>query len=73
MESSFDLHADYRLPLGTRRLMLLADVFNLFDQQTVINYDNCTEASFTALNPDFGRAYRYQTPRQVRLGVRLQF
>ena len=73
VESSFDLHADYRLRLGNQRLVLLADVFNVFDQQAVLNYDHYTESSFTALNPDFGRPFRYQTPRQVRMGVRFQF
>jgi hypothetical protein len=73
MESSFDFHVDYRLPLGNQRLILLADVFNLFDQQTELAYDYWTEASFTTDNPDLGRTYRYQTPRQVRFGVRFQF
>jgi hypothetical protein len=73
VESEFSLHADYRLSLGSQRLILLADVFNLFDQQAVVSYDNYTEQSFSSLNPDFGRPYRYQTPRQVRFGVRFQF
>jgi hypothetical protein len=73
VESSVDVHLDYRVPLGTNRLVLLADVFNLFNQQTVINYDNYTEQSFHSENPDFGRPYRYQTPLQVRLGLRFQF
>jgi hypothetical protein len=73
VESSIDFHLDYRLPLGTQRLVLLADVFNLFDQQTVISYDNYTEQAFHSPNPDFGRPYRYQNPRQVRLGLRFQF
>jgi hypothetical protein len=73
IESSFDFHADYTLNFGNQRLVLLADIFNLFDQQTVISYDNYTEASFHAPNPDFGLPWRYQTPRQVRLGLRFQF
>jgi hypothetical protein len=73
VESTVDFHLDYRLPLGTQRLVLLADVFNLFDQQTVISYDNYTEQSFHSANPDFGRPWRYQNPRQVRLGLRFQF
>jgi hypothetical protein len=73
VESSFDFHADYGIRFGTQRLTLLADIFNLFDQQSVISYDNYTESSFTAANPDFGLPWRYQTPRQIRLGLRFEF
>ena len=38
---------------GTRRVVLLADVFNLFDTQTVLDYDNWTESTFGVLNPEF--------------------
>jgi hypothetical protein len=71
---SVDLHADYSVPLGgARRLILLADVFNVFDSQDVINYDNYTEIAPQIANPDFGRVIAYQTPRQVRVGLRLSF
>jgi hypothetical protein len=73
VESSFDFHADYGVRFGNQRLTFLADVFNLFDQQTVISYDNYTESSFHAANPDFGRPWRYQTPRQIRFGLRFEF
>ena len=68
---SFDLHFDYRLQLfGNRHVLLLADVFNLFDTQSVTDYDNYTESSFQVLNPDFGRVIAYQPPRQVLIGAR---
>ena len=72
-EVAFDLHLDYGLPIAGRRLRLIADVFNLFDQQRVTDYDNYTESTFGALNPDFGRIIEYQTPRQVRIGARFEF
>lgn len=72
-EVQFDMHLDYGLPIAGRRLRLIADVFNLFDQQRVTNYDNYTESTFGALNPDFGRIIEYQTPRQVRIGARFEF
>jgi outer membrane receptor protein involved in Fe transport len=76
-------HVDYGLRLGgRRRVVLLADVFNLFDRQTVLDYDNWTESTFGALNPNFGRPTtsvlggnppQIQTPRQVRVGARVEF
>jgi hypothetical protein len=73
------LHADYRLTLhGAQRVVLLADVFNLFNQQRALDYDPNTQTSFPAINPDFGDPSRFnlaqlETPRQMRLGVRYEF
>jgi outer membrane receptor protein involved in Fe transport len=68
---SLDFHVNYRIPLfGNRSLLLLADVFNLFDTQEVLDYDNYTESSFQVPNPDFGRVIAYQPPRQLRIGAR---
>jgi len=76
------LHADYGIKLGAdrRRVVLIADVFNLFNTQRITDYNNFTELSFGVPNPDFGQPYSavlgipaYQTPRQVRLGARIEF
>ena len=61
--------------------MLLADVFNLFNTQTLLDYDAWTELTFGAPNPDFGRAgssnvvsgQQLQAPRQFRVGARFEF
>jgi hypothetical protein len=63
---------------GAQRLVLLADVFNLFDAQRAVDYDPNTQTSFPVVNPDFGQPSRFnlaqlQTPRQVRFGIRYQF
>jgi hypothetical protein len=72
--NSFDLHVDYRLRLfGDRGVSLIADVFNVFDTQEVIDYDNYTESSFQVPNPDFGRVIEYQLPRQLRIGARFDW
>ena len=74
VESDIDVHADYNLRLfGARHVTLLADVFNLTGRQGVRDYDDFTESSFQAENPDFGRILAYQTPRTFRFGVRVQF
>jgi len=75
------MHADYSFRVGgNRRIVLLADVFNLLNTQRIYDYNNWTETSFGALNPDFGQPYSavlglpaYQTPRQLRVGARVDF
>jgi len=79
--TSVDVQASYTLLFGARRLTLMADVFNLFDSQTVLNYDTWTSLVFTGPpNPNFGQPTsgiiagpQIQIPRQVRLGVRFTF
>ena len=76
-------HVDYGFRFtGTRRIVLLADIFNVFNMHTVLDYDNWTESTFGALNPNFGQPTtsvlggnppQKQTPRQIRLGARFEF
>jgi outer membrane receptor protein involved in Fe transport len=81
-QSEVDVQAAYQIRVGgARRLTVLADVFNLFDQQTVQIYDTWTSLTFGAgPNPNFGESTsqivagpQLQTPRQIRLGARLSF
>jgi hypothetical protein len=82
-QSEFSAHADYSLKLGGKqRLIFLMDVFNLFDQKTVLDYDTWTETTTGVLNPNFGLPVtsalggnppQIQTPRQFRIGVRFTF
>jgi hypothetical protein len=80
-QKNVDLQAAYALRFGgVRRVTLLADIFNLFDTKTVLDYDNFTETTFGALNPDFGQPIsqnvagpQITNPRQVRLGLRFEF
>jgi len=74
VEFTFDFHADYAVPFGEqRRLQLIADVFNLFNRQEVLFYNQSTELSVGNPNPDYGIPTVLQLPRQVRLGVRFEF
>jgi hypothetical protein len=75
-----NLHVDYALGLGGgRRLTLIGDLFNLFNQQTVLDYDNFTESTFGSPNPNFGQPRSLadgpaiQAPFGVRLGLRYAF
>ena len=80
--TDFDFQVAYKLRVGgMRKLTLMADVFNLFDAQTVLNYDTWTSLTFGGpANPNFGQPTsqilagpQIQTPRQVRLGARFTF
>jgi hypothetical protein len=80
-ETTLDVHADYGVRFGGRRVVLLADVFNLINRQEPLNYDNYVDQSVGAPNPNFGQptnggissAPGFQVPRSVRLGARVEW
>jgi hypothetical protein len=82
-EVVLDLHADYAIKMGdsSRRLILLADVFNLTNDRDPTWYDVGTEASFLSPNPNFGQPLfgvgantnAFQAPRSFRLGARFEW
>jgi hypothetical protein len=73
--------ASYNLKVGRRNLALIADAFNVFNTQTVLDYNNFAELQFGVPNPDFGAAgvsgvvsgQQFVTPRQIRIGARFEF
>jgi Carboxypeptidase regulatory-like domain len=77
----FDFHTDYTFKFGDQqRLVVMADVFNLFNRQTPINYDNWTEIGGFTPNPDYGSPKQgggtlsqFATPRQLRIGARFEW
>jgi hypothetical protein len=80
MEASINAHVDYGFALSNRRVVLLADVFNLGNLQRVVGYNMQYEyPGFGTLNPDFGLVgdpvtlQGYQTPMQIRVGARFEF
>jgi hypothetical protein len=76
-----DLHADYTFRVGGQNLLLLADVFNLFNRQSATDYDTFYETTFGTLNPNFGYAANgggssaasFQPPLSVRFGARFEW
>ena len=62
-------------------LVLVADAFNVFNSQTILQYDAFSELRFGVPNPDFGAAgvsgvvsgQQLAAPRQFRIGVRYEF
>jgi hypothetical protein len=79
VDAAFAVHGDWSFTLrGSNRIVLVADVFNLFNRQQPLDYDPNTETTFGVLNPDIGQASRFnlaqlQTPRALRVGVRYEF
>jgi outer membrane receptor protein involved in Fe transport len=79
VDANVALHGDWSFALrGANRIVLAADVFNLFNRQQPLDYDPNTETTFGVLNPDVGQASRFnlaqlQTPRALRIGVRFEF
>jgi hypothetical protein len=73
--------ASYNLKVAGRNLSLIADVFNVFNTQTVLDYDSFSELSIGVPNPDFGTAgasgvisgQQFVKPRQIRIGIRYEF
>jgi carboxypeptidase family protein len=73
--------ASYSFRAGGRDLRLIADVFNVFNTQTILDYNNFSEIEFGEPNADFGLAgasgvisgQQFATPRQLRVGVRYEF
>lgn len=73
--------ASYNVKAGGRNLVLIADAFNIFNTQTVLDYNSFSELRFGVPNPDFGAAgvsgvvsgQQLTTPRQFRIGVRYEF
>jgi len=77
------LQASYQFKVqGARSVTVLADVFNLFNEKRIINYDQNTELSAGTANKDFGKPVnslvsgtpaQYQVPITLRIGARFEF
>jgi outer membrane receptor for ferrienterochelin and colicin len=79
-EYNTDAHVDYAFKFGGNRLVVLADIFNLFNLQRTVGYDNFDELAIGVANPDFGKPVseivagpQFQVPRQIRFGARFEF
>jgi outer membrane receptor protein involved in Fe transport len=80
-EFQLDLQASYGITVGSDRLTLLADVFNLFNLRRTIDYNNNVDfPSFGVENPNFGTptsanvaGQQFQRPFNIRIGVRYAF
>jgi len=82
-ETQLDMQASYAVKTGgERRITFLADVFNLFNQRRITYYSQNTQLDNNVTNPDFGKPVntnlagnppQYQSPFNMRVGVRFEF
>jgi hypothetical protein len=72
-EVNLNFNASYSIYFGQQRLVLIADFFNLFNNQYVAQYTQNTEISFQSPLVDYGRPWEYADPFQMRAGVRFEF
>ncbi len=71
---NLDLSAKYNWNLGDRaNLQLRADVFNIFDQDTVTEVDEGADEESGAVNTTYLEPTRFQRPRGVRFMVGIDF
>ena len=69
----FDASFQYPINVGGGNLILRMDVFNLFDFDKVTEVEEEFEQESGALNPNYGLATNYQTPRRVRFSATFRF
>ena len=82
-ESQVDMQAAWSTKIGgSRKITFMADVFNLFNEQRTIGYDQDVQLTGGTTNPDFGKPVnsllsgtpaQFQAPRNVRAGIRFEF
>ncbi|WP_300531062.1 carboxypeptidase regulatory-like domain-containing protein [Maricaulis sp.] len=73
-EKNFDVSLRYSVdtPLA-QDMVLRADIFNLFNFQSVVDAEETGDRSDGNPDPDYQLPTQYQTPRFVRLGFDLRF
>jgi outer membrane receptor protein involved in Fe transport len=82
-ESQLDFQASWAYHMtGNRRLTLMADFFNIFNNRQVIGYDQNTQLDASTPSPDFGkpvnilldgRPPQFNPPFTMRIGARFEF
>jgi outer membrane receptor protein involved in Fe transport len=74
-----DLHFDYTLPVRGLHASVIADVFRVFNRQTVLrtnpfyNFDGFQSDNSVQTNPDYGTPILRADPRLARVGLRIWF
>lgn len=73
-EKTLDLNVTFR-PASVKGLTLRADIFNVFNTQTVTAVDEVHEAAYdpSTITATYGRALGYTPPRAIRLTASYEF
>jgi len=70
----FDLHADYPWHISERmKLSFIADMFNVFNTQTIRLRNQNFESTLGQANPDFLQPSSFYLPFNFRVGMRFEF
>jgi hypothetical protein len=62
-----DLNAQYTLELGRSEVILSADLFNVFNAQNAVKFNEFGDTG------NYDKVRQYQQPRALRLSARLRF
>jgi outer membrane receptor protein involved in Fe transport len=74
-----DLHLDYAFAVRGLHASLIADIFRVFNRQTVLrtnpfyNFDGFQSDNSIQTNPDYGKPILRADPRLARVGLRIWF
>ena len=73
--TSLDLSANYKVEVGPGTLSLSATVYNVFNSDTAVTYEDMSEFDKTIglKDPNYGNPSSYQAPRYVQLSARYDF
>jgi len=74
-ETKLDLSARYSVPTiwNAGNLVLRADVFNLFNSEAGVDFNENGDTGSGAVNPNYQAVNRYQNPRTMRVGFDWSF
>jgi hypothetical protein len=72
-DKSLDLSFRYTLPFLNDGVVLRADIFNVFNFESALDFWEFGELGNGSVDPDFRKPTGYQTPRFIRLGVDVKF
>lgn len=68
-----DLSLTYDMMLGDYDVVLRGDIYNVFDNDSVLETEEEAETDLNVADPDFGLVDRYQSPRYARLSASITF
>jgi outer membrane receptor protein involved in Fe transport len=71
--TQIDLNAQYAMDVGRTNILWSLDLFNVFNSQNPLLYNEIGETDAGLPNEDFNKIRQYQRPRAIRLSMRLAF
>jgi len=69
----FDVNATYKIPVGDSHVVARVDIFNLFDAQSPIRYNETAETAIGQSSPTFGTPVSFQPARRIQFSLNYRF